>query len=117
MMPGMGCDSAYFDWFKKHATALKMKHDFAENQVSEQAATEADAAARAACLRAKFLCRTKRDALLPTLGGPNLTPGDREARQCKCDELASWLVQLEAACPGELEYAPPPKSTATRTLL
>ena len=95
-----------------------MKHAFAENQVSERVAAEADAAARTACVESKFLCRMRRDQFVRTLvEDPNLTPADREARQQTCDELEQRLVELEAAYPGERRYEPPPKITAKRTIL
>jgi hypothetical protein len=118
MMAGMGFDEAEIDYANKRLKANEMKIRLADKQVSEQDAAEADAAAREACLHFKFLCRARRDALLPTLGPTSdLTPASREARQHQCDELATRLVELEAAYPGELEYKPPAQITAKRTML
>lgn len=112
-MAGMGFNEAEIDYENKRSKANEMKHRLADKQVSEQAAAEADAAARAACLHFKFLCRTRRNALLQTLADP--TPADREARQRECDELTERLVKLEAAYPGELENEPlPAKSTTAK---
>jgi len=118
-MAGMGCDDAYMKFVNKRAEAMRMKSLFAEEKVSEEAAAEADAAAREACFLSKPLCRNKREDLLRMLDDPtsDLTPADREAWQRECDVLAKRLTELDEAYPGELENKPPPKLTAKRTVL